>query len=96
MPVEGPRRRRSSTLSAYSFSEATQDLQEDIIDPGPALQPEETTWKSWLPLMFATIPPAAGLIFKNGSAFFTDLILLFLSTVFLHWSVKAPWYVLSA
>ncbi|KAK4106707.1 hypothetical protein N658DRAFT_563470 [Parathielavia hyrcaniae] len=90
-PVEGHRRRRSSTLSAYSFSEATRDLQDEIIDPGPVFQQEVMTWKSWLPMVFTVVPLVAGLIFKNGTAFFTDLIIIFLSMVFLHWSVSAPW-----
>jgi hypothetical protein len=45
--------------------------------------------------MFAVLPPIAGLIFKNGSLFFSDILLLGLAAVFLHWSVTAPWYVSS-
>jgi len=89
-PEDGVRR-RSSTFSQYSFGEAQQDFQEEILDPGPNPQREPRTWKSWLPIMFASVPPIAGLFFKNGTAFFSDLILLILATIFLHWSITAPW-----
>ncbi|KAH6841070.1 hypothetical protein B0I37DRAFT_230764 [Chaetomium sp. MPI-CAGE-AT-0009] len=84
-------RRRGSTFSQYSINEAVQDFQEEIADPGPDVNRAPTTWKSLLPIMFASVPPIAGLFFTNGSAFFSDLILLFLATVFLHWSITAPW-----
>ncbi|KAK3296208.1 uncharacterized protein B0H64DRAFT_165395 [Chaetomium fimeti] len=83
--------RRSSTFSQYSINEAVHDFQEEIADPGPDVNREPTTWKSLLPIIFASVPPIAGLFFTNGSAFFSDLILLFLATVFLHWSITAPW-----
>ncbi|GAB1320746.1 hypothetical protein MFIFM68171_10956 [Madurella fahalii] len=85
------RPRRSSTFSAYSLSEVSRDLHDEIINPGPILDHEETSWRSWLPLTFAVLPPIAGLVFKNGSLFLTDILLLGLSAVFLHWSVTAPW-----
>ncbi len=81
-------RRRSS---AYSFVEANRDFREVIVDPGPKVEPGEISWKAWLPIAFAVIPPIAGLIFKNGSAFFSDLTLLGLASIFLHWSIVAPW-----
>lgn len=85
------RRRRSSTFSQYSLSEAQKEFQEEILDPGPSPEGTARTWKSWLPIMFALVPPFAGLFFKNGPAFFSDLILLFLASIFLHWSITAPW-----
>lgn len=88
---EGYIRRRSSTLTQYSLNEASQDFREEIVNPGPDVRSVVTTWKSFLPIVFASIPPVAGLFFHNGTAFFSDLILLFLATVFLHWSVTAPW-----
>ncbi|KAK4146345.1 uncharacterized protein C8A04DRAFT_35058 [Dichotomopilus funicola] len=91
VPPEAYIRRRSSTLSQYSLNEASQDFREEIVDPGPDVRSAVTTWKSFLPIVFASIPPVAGLFFHNGTAFFSDLILLFLATVFLHWSVTAPW-----
>lgn len=87
------RRRRSSTFSAYSFTEAKQDLEEEIIDPGSVVSTErqDASWKSRLPIMFAVVPPVAGVIFQGGAAFFGDLLLLGLAAIFLHWSVTAPW-----
>jgi hypothetical protein len=82
---------RDTPLPAYSFVQANREFREAIMDPGPKVDPGETTWKAWLPIAFATVPPVAGLFFKNGSRFFSDLILLCLASVFLHWSVVAPW-----
>ncbi|KAK4123884.1 hypothetical protein N657DRAFT_572351 [Parathielavia appendiculata] len=90
-PIEKRRQRRSSTLSTYSFSEATRDFQEEIIDPGPGSQWEIMTWRSQLPLLFVLVPTVAGLVFKNGNSFFTDVILIFIAMIILHWSVSAPW-----
>jgi hypothetical protein len=91
--VDRRRRRRSSTFSAYSFTEAKQDLKEEILDPGlvVSVERQETSWKSRLPIMFAVVPPVAGVIFEGGAAFFTDILLLGLAAIFLHWSVTAPW-----
>ncbi len=86
--AEDEPRRRSSV---YSFVEANRDFREVIVDPGPKIEPGDITWKAWLPIAFAVIPPIAGLIFKNGSAFFSDLTLLGLASIFLHWSIVAPW-----
>ncbi|KAK4163430.1 hypothetical protein QBC43DRAFT_212894 [Cladorrhinum sp. PSN259] len=90
-PDENHRLRRSSTFSGYSWSEVSRDIHDDILDPGPMLHHDETSWRSSLPLMFAILPATVGLVFKNGSSFITDVILLGLTAVFLHWSVTAPW-----
>lgn len=76
------------------INEANRAFQEDIISPGP-VRLNVRTWRSWLPMVFAVIPPVAGLFFRNGTAFCNDLILLGLASVLLHWSTTAPWYVLS-
>ncbi|KAL8370284.1 hypothetical protein RB595_000593 [Gaeumannomyces hyphopodioides] len=44
-----------------------------------------------LPLLFALLPALGGLIFKDGSAFITDFLLLGLAAVFLHTTVTHPW-----
>lgn len=84
-PLEGPRLRRSSAFSEF---------QDEVIDPGPDLQREgrqTPAWRSNLPLMFAILPPTVGLVFKNGSSFFTDVLLLGLAAIFLRWSIITPW-----
>ncbi|KAI0128740.1 hypothetical protein BJ170DRAFT_622777 [Xylariales sp. AK1849] len=43
------------------------------------------------PLVLALLPAVGGLLFKGGSEFFTDVILLGLAAIFLHWSVTQPW-----
>ncbi|KAK3356967.1 hypothetical protein B0T25DRAFT_143082 [Lasiosphaeria hispida] len=84
-------RRRSSTFSDYSLAEARRGLQDDILNPGGVdLQSHEKKW-SWLPLLFALLPPFGGILHKNGSAVITDLMLLGLAAVFLNWSVTQPW-----
>ncbi|KAK3676509.1 hypothetical protein LTR78_003785 [Recurvomyces mirabilis] len=84
-------RRRSSILSdVTSFSE-------DIINPsasrrreGDHEEAEVTHWHS-TPLAFAILPALGGLLFKNGSAFVTDVLLLGLAAIFLNWSLRLPW-----
>ncbi|KAK5654160.1 hypothetical protein OQA88_7591 [Cercophora sp. LCS_1] len=83
-------RRRSSTLSDYSLSEAKRGLNEDILNPGGGLDTHDHKW-SILPLIFALLPAVGGIFHKNGSSFVTDLMLLGLSGVFLNWSVTQPW-----
>jgi hypothetical protein len=48
-------------------------------------------WHNSTPLAFAILPAVAGLLFKNGSAFVTDILLLGLAAVFMHWSIRIPW-----
>lgn len=85
----GLHRRRSSTLSDYSFGEAR-----DLLNPRPigasSTTDDMSNWAS-VPLAFALLPAVGGLLFKNGSAVVTDVMLLGLSAVFLHWSVTHPW-----
>ncbi|KAK3070494.1 hypothetical protein LTR53_010371 [Teratosphaeriaceae sp. CCFEE 6253] len=84
-------RRRSSLLSdATTFTE-------DLLNPSArhrrhTLREEEevTHWHS-TPLAFALLPALGGLLFKNGSAFTTDVLLLGLAAVFMNWSIRIPW-----
>jgi len=85
-------RRRSSILSYSSFEDATQEL----INPrtgrrrGQEEDHEVTHWHS-TPLAFAILPALGGLLFKNGSAFVTDALLLGLAAIFMNWSIRLPW-----
>ncbi|KAH9906151.1 hypothetical protein F4778DRAFT_634117 [Xylariomycetidae sp. FL2044] len=88
-------RRRSSTYSDYSLADARRELEtsaDELFNPS---KPDSKTLKKspfvYVPLTLALLPAAAGILFENGSAFFTDLILLSLAAVFLHWSVTQPW-----
>lgn len=88
-------RRRSSNISDYSLSEARRSLRDELLNPRPAGVKvadahEEPGWSSF-PLAFALLPAVAGMVFKNGSAVVTDVMLLGLSAIFLHWSVTQPW-----
>ncbi|KAF2721335.1 hypothetical protein K431DRAFT_284944 [Polychaeton citri CBS 116435] len=105
-PPELPRR-RSSLLSYSSIEDATNSFTQDILHPtsagkgrnrlggisedGTSMGTEEVTnWHS-SPLAFAILPAIAGLLFKNGSAFVTDALLLGLAAVFMNWSIRLPW-----
>ena len=86
-PFDAPPR-RSSNFSEYSLSEAR-----DILNPQPEgvhVSSESSSLAS-LSLAFALLPALAGVLFKNGSAVVTDVMLLGLAGVFLHWSVTQPW-----
>lgn len=80
--------RRSSNFSEYSLNEAR-----DILNPQPegVHVSSETSSLASLSLAFALLPALAGVLFKNGSAVVTDVMLLGLAGVFLHWSVTQPW-----
>ncbi|KAI0480202.1 hypothetical protein GGR56DRAFT_671342 [Xylariaceae sp. FL0804] len=88
-------RRRSSAISDYSLSDARKDLEfsaEDLFNPGRRDSTEmKKTRFVYVPLTLALLPAVAGVFFENGSAFFTDIILLSLAAVFMHWSVTQPW-----
>lgn len=96
-PNLGPR--RSSTLSD-SLSEARQSIwssTDDLFLPrvdkraDSSTPTEESHWHS-APLVLALLPAIAGIFFRDGSAFVTDVTLLALAAVFLNWSVRLPWY----
>lgn len=91
-----PLRRRSSVLSdqsTHSFRSSTDNLLRSKQNNMSTLNPEEPDiWHS-VPLVFAILPAAGGLLFKNGSSMVTDILLLALGSWFLNWCVRAPWYV---
>ena len=83
--------RRNSNFSDYSLNEAR-----NILNPRPSVHSEQTPESSSLAslsLAFALLPAIAGALFKNGSSVVTDIMLLGLAGIFLHWSVTQPWYV---
>jgi hypothetical protein len=51
---------------------------------------ETTLWHS-APLAFAIVPAFAGLLFQNGGAVVTDILLLAFGSMFLNWCVRTPW-----
>lgn len=100
-PAPSPRpdpllRRRSSLLSFSSIEDATHTFTDEIINPRTGnrrnanAEDELTHWHS-TPLAFAILPALGGLIFKNGSAFVTDVLLLGLAAIFMNWSIRLPW-----
>ncbi|KAJ6110705.1 hypothetical protein N7486_002940 [Penicillium sp. IBT 16267x] len=90
--------RRNSTLSD-TISEARNSIRsstDDLFLPrvarhndGP-IATEESHWHS-APLALALMPAIAGVMFKEGSSFVTDVTLLVLAAIFLNWSVRLPW-----
>ncbi|KAF2446261.1 hypothetical protein P171DRAFT_385057 [Karstenula rhodostoma CBS 690.94] len=96
-PPPAPRR-RGSILSQYSdtrhsFRSSTDDL---LLSLGKNDMEKLTTtdevslWHS-APLAFAIVPAFAGLLFQNGGAIVTDILLLGFGTLFLNWCVRTPW-----
>ncbi|KAG8623726.1 hypothetical protein KVT40_008702 [Elsinoe batatas] len=90
-------RRRSSVLSyASDTRHSVQSSAGDFILPGLGISNNDSSeddashWHS-SPLAFALLPAVGGLIFTNGSAFITDILLLGLAAIFLNWSVRLPW-----
>ncbi|KAJ5776994.1 hypothetical protein N7520_000240 [Penicillium odoratum] len=90
--------RRNSTLSD-TISEARNSIRsstDEIFLPrvarhnGDPIALEESHWHS-APLALALLPAIAGVMFKEGSSFVTDVTLLVLAAVFLNWSVRLPW-----
>src|ERR1700753_2257832 len=76
----------------YQFSRSSTDtlhlplIQEDNSEK----HDEQPHWHAFA-LTFVALPAVAGLIFENGSAVMTDILLLSLGCLFLYWSVKWPW-----
>ncbi|KAI1816204.1 hypothetical protein GGS20DRAFT_255356 [Poronia punctata] len=79
-------RRRSSTLSDIEMSA------DELLNPSKS-NSEEIKKSPFVhvPIVAALLPAIAGIFFDNGAAFFTDLILLSIAAIFLHWSVTQPW-----
>jgi hypothetical protein len=97
-PSELPHR-RSSILSFSSLEDATSSFADDLLNPSSTKklkrqrQEEDSNWHS-TPLAFAILPALAGLLFNNGSAFVTDVLLLGFAALFMNWSIRIPrdWY----
>ncbi|ROT38799.1 hypothetical protein SODALDRAFT_311822 [Sodiomyces alkalinus F11] len=97
---EGPRFRRHGPSHPDSFdaprrrSTTSLDEARELFNPQPngGRLPEEegSNWAS-VPLAFALLPALGGIFFQNGSAVVTDVMLLGLAAIFLHWSVTQPW-----
>ncbi|KAK2600305.1 hypothetical protein QQS21_004946 [Conoideocrella luteorostrata] len=82
--------RRSSNFSEYNLDEA-RNILNPRAQPGHGLPTPESSSLASLSLAFALFPAIAGIFFKNGHSLVTDIMLLGLSGVFLHWSVTQPW-----
>ncbi|KEY71879.1 hypothetical protein S7711_06020 [Stachybotrys chartarum IBT 7711] len=81
--------RRSSNFSEYSLSDARGILNPQAQETHTATS--ESSSLASLSLAFALVPALAGALFQNGSAIATDVMLLGLAGIFLHWSVTQPW-----
>ncbi|QPH01537.1 hypothetical protein C2857_005740 [Epichloe festucae Fl1] len=82
--------RRSSNFSDYNLDEA-RNLLNPRARAGHETPIPETSSLASLSLAFALLPAIAGVLFKDGHVVVTDIMLLGLSGVFLHWSVTQPW-----
>lgn len=88
-------RRRSATLSEFSFTDAHRSFRDgtdNILNPRVAEQQDEgSSILSSLPLAFALLPALFGIFFEGGSAIITDVMLLGLVFIFLRYTVVQPW-----
>lgn len=90
-------RRRSSTLSDFSITEARKSFRngtQDILNPSAAKDtpPQDaSTIMSSLPLAFALLPALFGVLFEGGGAIITDVMLLGLVFIFLRYTITQPW-----
>ncbi|CAL8582176.1 hypothetical protein XPA_007847 [Xanthoria parietina] len=96
--ISSPLRHRRSSTFSDSVDDARQSIKsstDDLLLPrarGTSLasQCEPSHWHS-MPLALALLPALGGVLFQNGSAIVTDIILLGLAVVFLNWAVRVPW-----
>ncbi|KAI1263945.1 hypothetical protein F5Y18DRAFT_391936 [Xylariaceae sp. FL1019] len=80
-------RRRSST-----YSDLRETSADELLNPSKSdTDTIATSHFVYIPLILALLPALAGIFFENGAAFFTDLTLLSIAALFLHWSVTQPW-----
>lgn len=90
-------RRRSSTLSDFSLSEARRSFRDgtkDILNPNAAeaeSTDDNSSMLSTFPLVFALLPAIVGLFFEGGNALITDVMLLGLVFIFLRYTITQPW-----
>lgn len=96
-PAANALRRRSSTLSDFSFTEAQKSFREgtqDILNPSAAKDApaqDASSLMSSLPLAFALLPALFGVLFEGGGAIITDVMLLGLVFIFLRYTITQPW-----
>ena len=86
-PPGSAKARRSSTIQ--DMTDLLKDTTDQVLQP--AVAPDSGSHWNSIPLAFALLPAVAGVFFNNGSVVVTDVILLFLTAVFLHWLIKFPW-----
>lgn len=95
-PPAGPRR-RGSTFSDFSISEARRSVQhgtQDILNPSGAkhdMGQDSSGALANLPMAFALLPALVGVLFEGGSQLITDIMLLGLVFIFLRYTVTQPW-----
>jgi hypothetical protein len=91
--------RRRSSIFSETLSDARRSIRSSGDDAFPPRRgsgqevsdaDDTSNWHS-LPLGLALLPAAGGLLFKDGSAFITDVTLLAIAAVFMNWALRAPW-----
>ncbi|KAK9240868.1 hypothetical protein V1525DRAFT_394136 [Lipomyces kononenkoae] len=92
-----PKRRKSKQDQASSPSSTYSQMREaKMAQHAPTLSQDLDDGNPWtyLPLVFALCPAFVGIFFTNGNKAVTDVLLLCIMTMYLHWLVKVPydWY----
>ncbi|CAI6333389.1 unnamed protein product [Periconia digitata] len=85
-------RRRSSVYSdtRHPLRSSTDSLLRPNDTERLTKNDEPSFWHS-APLAFAIVPAFAGLLFQNGGAVVTDILLLAFGSMFLNWCLRSPW-----
>jgi hypothetical protein len=89
-----PRRRSSVYSSAqHSIRSSTDNLLRTSghNDMDKLINSDEPSFWHSAPLAFAVVPAFAGLLFQNGGAVVTDILLLGFGSMFLNWCLRTPW-----
>ncbi|KAK9370179.1 hypothetical protein V1509DRAFT_616949 [Lipomyces kononenkoae] len=91
-----PKRKKSKQDQTSSPSSTCNQIREPKMPHAPALAPDLDDGNPWtyLPLVFALCPAFVGIFVTNGNKAVTDVLLLCIMTMYLHWLVKVPydWY----
>ncbi|KAF2676747.1 hypothetical protein K458DRAFT_245957, partial [Lentithecium fluviatile CBS 122367] len=94
-PIPPLPRRRSSVYSntQHSIRSSTDNLlrTNGHNDMDKLTNSDEPSFWHSAPLAFAVVPAFAGLLFQNGGAVVTDILLLGFGSMFLNWCLRTPW-----
>ncbi|KAK9492728.1 hypothetical protein V1508DRAFT_386688 [Lipomyces doorenjongii] len=92
--VSGSPKRRKSKQEQDSLPPSPYSPMREIKPPALSENLDDGNPWTYLPLVFALCPAFVGIFVTNGNKAVTDVLLLCIMTMYLHWLVKVPydWY----